>query len=174
MEQLKDAVDIFKVIYPDAVGVWAFDCSSAYKGLAPDALNVNRMNVNPGGKQTLMHDTIIPMSNLPPKPGQQDTHGCSKSLVYPVNHPDPTLAGKAKGMRAIMQEPTLVYDCIVKEVGPRKKVLGKCKKSQIKKDAECQVALAEAAGQEDSIDKADIEAAKGPVVKSDSKWCCLY
>jgi hypothetical protein len=34
--------------------------------------------------------------------------------------------------------------------------------------------LAEAAGQEDSIDEADIEAAEGPVVESDSKWCCLY
>jgi hypothetical protein len=71
----------------------------------------------------------------------------------------------------------LVYDCIVKEVGPRKKVLGKCencKKSQINKDAERRVVLAEAAGQEDSIDEADIEAAEGPVVESDSKWCCLY
>jgi hypothetical protein len=56
---------------------------------------------------------------------------------------------------------------VVEEVGPRKKVLGKCKnckKSQIKKDAEHRVALAEAAGQEDSIDEADIEAAEGPVV----------
>jgi hypothetical protein len=54
MEQMKDAVDIFEVIHPDAVGVWAFDCSSAHKGLAPDALNVNRMNINSGGKQTVL------------------------------------------------------------------------------------------------------------------------
>jgi hypothetical protein len=54
MEQLRDAVDIFEYIHPDAVGIWAFDCSSAYKGLASDALNVNKMNINPRGKQTLM------------------------------------------------------------------------------------------------------------------------
>jgi hypothetical protein len=104
MEQMKDAVDIFEVSHPDAVSIWAFDCSSAHEGPAPDALNVNRMNINPGGKQTLMRDTIIPMSNPPPKPSQQDTRGCSQSLVYPVDHPDPTLAGKEKGMRVVMQE----------------------------------------------------------------------
>ena len=54
MEQMKDAVDVFEYIHPGAVGVWAFDCSSAHEGLSPDTLNVNRMNVNPGGKQTLM------------------------------------------------------------------------------------------------------------------------
>ena len=67
--QLKDAINIFEFIHPDAVGVWAFDCSSAHEGLADDALNVNCMNVKPGGKQTLLWDTIIPLSNPPPKPG---------------------------------------------------------------------------------------------------------
>jgi hypothetical protein len=54
MEQIKDAVDIFEYIHPEAAGIWAFDCSLAHEGLASDALNVNKMNVNPGGKQTLM------------------------------------------------------------------------------------------------------------------------
>ena len=53
MGQLRDAVNIFKYIHLDAVGIWAFDCSSAHKGLASDTLDVNKMNVNPGDKETL-------------------------------------------------------------------------------------------------------------------------
>ena len=81
MEQMKDVVDIFEYIHPDAVGIWAFDCSSAHEGLAPDALNINRMNVKPGSQQTLMHDTVIPLSNPWPKSGQPDTRGLPQSLV---------------------------------------------------------------------------------------------
>jgi hypothetical protein len=104
MEHLTDAVDIFEYIHLDVVGIWAFDCSSAHKGLASDTLNVNKMNINPGGKQTLMRDTVIPNTNPPPKPGQADTHGLIQSLVYPNDHPDSDLAGKAKGMRAVIKE----------------------------------------------------------------------
>ena len=177
MDQLQDAIDIFEVIHPDAVGIWVFDCSSAHEGLAPDALNVNRMNVNPGGKQTLMRDTTIPLSNPEPKPGRFDTRGLQQSLVYPQNHHDPALAGKAKGMKAVVQERVSVWDRLVEEVGSEKKALGKCEScrtSQVKKDAERRVAMAEAAGQEESIQDADLEAAEGPVVENKSKWCCLY
>jgi len=48
---MKDAVDIFKYLHPDKVGIWVFNCTSAHKGLSADALNLNNMNVNPGGKQ---------------------------------------------------------------------------------------------------------------------------
>lgn len=177
MEQMKDAVDIFEYIHPDAVGIWAFDCSSAHEGLAPDALNVNRMNVKPGGQQTLMRNTIIPLSNPPPKPGQPDTRGLPQSLVYPIDHPDPELMGKAKGMCAVVQERTSLWDKLVEEVGCEKKVVGKCekcKKSQIKKDAERRVAMAEAAEQEDTVTDKDLAVAEAPIIKSDSKWCCLY
>jgi hypothetical protein len=54
MVQLEHTVDIFEHLMPDAVGVWAFDCSSAHEGFAPDALNVNNMRVNPGKKQPNM------------------------------------------------------------------------------------------------------------------------
>src|SRR5258705_10854258 len=72
-EQTIDAVNIFKYLHPDKVGVWLFDCSSAHEGLTVDALNVNNMNVNPGGKQKLLQDTIIPLNNPPPQPGKVDT-----------------------------------------------------------------------------------------------------
>jgi hypothetical protein len=48
MEQMRYAVDIFKYLHPDKVGIWLFDCSSAHEGLMDDALNVNNMNVNLG------------------------------------------------------------------------------------------------------------------------------
>jgi hypothetical protein len=54
MTQTKGAVDIFEYLHPNKVGIWVFDCSSAHEGLATDALNVNNMNVNPGGKQKPM------------------------------------------------------------------------------------------------------------------------
>jgi hypothetical protein len=51
MEQIEHAVNIFEHTHPGKVAIWLFNCLSAHKGLALDALNVNNMNVNPGGKQ---------------------------------------------------------------------------------------------------------------------------
>jgi len=68
-DQLKDAVDIFEYLHLDAVGIWVFNCLSSHEGLASDALNVNNINVNPGGKQTFMCHTIIPLTNPKPKIG---------------------------------------------------------------------------------------------------------
>ena len=36
--------------------VWVFDHSSYHAAMAEDALDVNRMNVNPGGKQRKVRD----------------------------------------------------------------------------------------------------------------------
>ena len=110
MDQTKIAVDIFEYLHPEKVGVWLFDCSSAHEGLAANALNVNNMNVNPGGKQQAMHDTVIPLTNPPPKPGQRDTRGMPQQMVYPEMHPDLESWGKPKGMRAILQECKSVWD----------------------------------------------------------------
>ena len=51
MEQTKHTVDIFEYLHPEKVAIWVFDCSSAHEGLIIGALNVNNMNINPGGKQ---------------------------------------------------------------------------------------------------------------------------
>lgn len=175
-DQLKDAVDIFKFLHADAVGVWVFDCSSSHKGLASNALNVNNMNVNPGGKQTLLRDTIIPLNNPPPKSGELNTHGLPQTMVFPNNHPEPNLVGKAKEMLAIIKEQKSVYDKLVSEAGSEKKVFskcGECHKSAAKKDAECRVAQAEMAGQEDTLDDTVLEEASTAVKEPKSKWCCL-
>lgn len=170
-------VDIFEYLHPDAVGVWVFDCLSSHEGLAADALNVNNMNVKPGGKQTLIRETVIHNNNPPPRPGKVDTCGQIQTMVFPDNHPDPKLAGLAKGMSVVIQEWTSVWNQLVQEVGGANKVIGKCAqccKSAAKKDAEHCVALAEMAGQEDSLDDAVMTEATETVKEPKSEWCCLY
>ena len=49
MEQMVHTINIFKQTHPNQIGIFLFNCSSAHKGLSHDALNINNMNVNPGG-----------------------------------------------------------------------------------------------------------------------------
>jgi len=90
MDQMTHVIDIFEHVHPDKVAI-LFDCSSAHEGLAKDALNVNNMNVNPGGKQQHLPTTTIPTNNPPPKSGHSDTCGQLQDMVYPADHPDPNL-----------------------------------------------------------------------------------
>jgi hypothetical protein len=83
---------IYLNIHTLKVGIWIFDCSSAHEGLAPDTLNVNNMNINPGGiSAKVMHPTIVSLNNPPPKPGQCDMQGDPQDMVYPTSHPDEKL-----------------------------------------------------------------------------------
>lgn len=59
MEQVEKCVEIAEVKYPLSKGwrhVWIFDHSSCHGAMAEDSLDVNKMNVNPGGKQRVMRD----------------------------------------------------------------------------------------------------------------------
>ena len=59
MDQIKEAVKIVDVKHPRVEGyrvVWIFDHCSCHAAMPSDALDVNRMNVNPGGKQRIMRD----------------------------------------------------------------------------------------------------------------------
>ena len=61
LAQLKRAVEIADIKYPKADGwrcCWVFDNSSCHNAMADNALNVNRMNVNPGGAQKILRDTV--------------------------------------------------------------------------------------------------------------------
>lgn len=62
--QVKDAIQTFEVKYPNDIGVWVFDCSSAHESFSEDSLHANKMNRSPGGQQPRMHDTIIPSGPL--------------------------------------------------------------------------------------------------------------
>ena len=60
MAQIQRAVQIAEIKYPKDQGwrhCWIFDNSSCHNAMADDALNVNKMNVNPGGKQRILRDT---------------------------------------------------------------------------------------------------------------------
>ncbi len=57
--QIKRAVKIAKIKYPQKDGwkvVWMFDHSSCHAAMGEDSLDVNHMNVNPGGEQRVMRD----------------------------------------------------------------------------------------------------------------------
>lgn len=181
MEQLKEqtmsALDIFEYLFANAVGVFVFDCSSSHEAFAKDALNVNTMNVKPGGKQVHMHDTVIPLGNPPPKPGSIDTRGQPQSMDFPDTHPDPKLRGQAKGMLEVLREHTSVWDLFLDNLAGKKVVgiCGSCKTSQKKKDALRKLIEAEQAGQEDSLTEEDIfeaEEAAADGEQPTSDWCC--
>ena len=91
--QVEDAIKIFEYKYPDGVGVFVFDCSSAHESFAKDALLAHKMNRGPGGAQKKMHDTIIPTG----------PHEESQTMVSPADCTEldkdgKPLAGQAKGM----------------------------------------------------------------------------
>ena len=57
---IQGAASIAELKYPKSAGwrhVWVFDHSSCHAAMAGDALDVNQMNVKPGGQQRIMRDT---------------------------------------------------------------------------------------------------------------------
>ena len=109
-DQIKIAIKIFDHTHPNCIVIFVFDRSSAHEGFADNALNINNMNVNPGGKQRKLHDTVIPLNNLDPTPGEEDTRGQIQHMSYPNDHPDPKLRGQPKGIKAVLQERKSVWD----------------------------------------------------------------
>jgi len=90
------AIPIFETIYPGAIAVMAFDNSTNHGAMPEDGLNVTKMNVNPGGKQPLMHSTYFGPNNTP------------QSMVFPPDHSQ--YPNKAKGMKQILIERSLWKD----------------------------------------------------------------
>ena len=61
IDQMKSAVEMAELKYPKEEGwrhVWVFDHSSCHAAMVDDALDANKMNVNPAGKQRKMRDTV--------------------------------------------------------------------------------------------------------------------
>ena len=78
------AIPIFEAIYPSAIAIMAFDNSTNHDAMPEDGLNAARINVNPEGKQPLMHSTYF------------GTDKTAQSMVFPSDHPQ--YPNKAKGM----------------------------------------------------------------------------
>ena len=168
-------IAIFEATHWGKIGIFLFDCSSAHEGFAADALEVNKMNINSGGKQPHLRSTTIPLNN-PPKPGHLDTWGQHQTMSYAVNHQDPSLWGQPKGIKAVLQECVSVWDKAL-EMNSEKVLVGKCrdcKKSQAQKGAEKRIVEAEVMGQEHTVVEEDLTGAQDPVSKQPDKWCCLY
>ena len=82
MTQVDKAIDIFEAKYLDAQALLIFDNAPSHKKYAADALNADHMNVNPGGKQVVMRDTVF--------------EGTIQKMVRPD--------GRPKGMKLVLQE----------------------------------------------------------------------
>jgi transposase len=104
MEQLchqvaHKAIPIFETLHPNSQAVFVFDCLSAHGAYTKSALRVHNMNLNPGGKQSILRDTFIPTDDpLIPL----HLRGKPQKLVF--DHSHPLHPGKAKGVRAILEE----------------------------------------------------------------------
>ena len=62
MSQIRKSEKITVAKYPKAEGwrlVWLFDHSSCHAAMPDDALDVTKMNVNPGGKQRVIYERWV-------------------------------------------------------------------------------------------------------------------
>ena len=82
LTQVEHTITIFEEIHPNNQALFLFDNAPSHKKMADDALNVERMNVNPGGMQPVMRSTVW--------------NGNVQSMVYPNGTP--------KGMKAVLEE----------------------------------------------------------------------
>jgi hypothetical protein len=136
------------------------------------------MNLNPGGKQRKLRDTIIPLNNPDPALGEEDTRGQVQKMTFPDDHIDPKLRGQPKGVRVVLQEWKSVwhkFTTTCKECGM--KIVGKCAlctKLQTCKDAERRIALAEAMGQDDAVSKEDTTLIESEIPSGVDEWCCMH
>ena len=104
-------------------------------------------------------------------------------MCFPDDHSNPTLRGQPKGIRAVLEEHKSIWDkftTLHKQRSPQhSKLVGKCgscTKSQLRKDAEHRIALADAMGQDDSVKEEDIKHIESEAlpITNDKGWCCMY
>ena len=58
--QVKDALDIFEESFPGCIAVLVFDQSLVHASYREGALNAFEMNLNLGGKQEILKETVFP------------------------------------------------------------------------------------------------------------------
>jgi hypothetical protein len=157
--QLRNTILIAHRMFPNCIIHWVFDNSSCHDSMPKDALSVTKMNVGPGGRQPMMHDTIVPHDNPFGHGGQP------QSLIFPLNlpdsHPYNSHQGKPKGMQVILEERGYL--------GPgQKNLAGDCEKCKQRKAQKSQVPD----GDENNNTVADSEDSE---IEDEDKWtdCCM-
>ncbi|KAF8694004.1 hypothetical protein RHS03_08251, partial [Rhizoctonia solani] len=118
--QIKEAIKIFEVKFLGAQMLLFVDQSSAHNAYAVDALNDWKMNVQPGRKQLVMHNTEIPLNN--PNPS---LCGQTQTMVFLSNHPQ--FPNQPKGMEEILKEQGLWEPLVAAAGGKQLQVVGRCK-----------------------------------------------
>ena len=58
LEQVARTIDVFERVHPYATALFLFDNAPSHRKVPGYALNADRMNVGPGGKQPKMRDTV--------------------------------------------------------------------------------------------------------------------
>lgn len=92
---IRVAVPIFRYAFPGCQALFAFDNASNHCCYATDALVASKMNQNPGGSQPHLREGFIHSKQWP------------QAMVFPLNHPNPTLRGKPKGIEQVLREQIL-------------------------------------------------------------------
>ena len=64
IDQVKTkAIPIFEILFPNCIGLFAFDNSSNHVTFKSDALIASKMNLKPNGKQPKMRDMVFELNN---------------------------------------------------------------------------------------------------------------
>jgi len=117
VQQSKKAIEVFNKAFPNDIAVFAFDNSSSHACKAPDALVASRMNLGSGGKQPVMHPTLLPDGTIQSMVYQRS----DRKWDHPHDFVGEELVGKPKGMRRVLQERGLWRDDLRKQCGRQKK-----------------------------------------------------
>ena len=82
---------MFERLHPNSVAVFMFDNSTNHGAFVDDALNVNNMNLSPGGKKPVL------------RPGWFEHGGLRvvQEMIFPIGHPK---ASVPKGIKQVLQE----------------------------------------------------------------------
>ena len=106
------AIPIFNKLYPDAVGVFAFDNAKSHGAFAKNALIAERMNMNPGGKSEF-RDGVMPDGS-----------------IQKMHYED----GRPKGIKIVLEERGLWQEGLFR-------ICAQCKEHQPTRDNCCAVRI---------------------------------
>lgn len=170
IEQVRSrALPIFNYLFPDAQGVFIFDCSSAHASYGPSALRVSHMNLGPGGQKNPLRDTVIPTDN-PRIPAE--LQGQPQCMVYPPHHPH--LAGKVKGVRCVLAERGLWDWYVTKSKDQKQKPVFQCANCQMSATKRDQIAREGRLRREEEAKEAYQNGGQviPPTFEEDNQACC--